>query len=80
MLYFVVALVKLINENWFSLSCLLLITFVLFVLFTLMSIKLIVLSSFSLFFGVFATLGDMRVHFMVDSWNLRDFVKSFSFL
>lgn len=77
MLYFVVALVKLINENWFSLSCLLLITFVLF---TLMSIKLIVLSSFSLFFGVFATLGDMRVHFMVDSWNLRDFVKSFSLL
>lgn len=77
MLYFVVALVKLINENWFSLSCLLLITFVLF---TLMSIKLIVLSSFSLFFGVFATLGDMRVHFMVDSWNLRDFVKIFSLL
>lgn len=42
-----------------------------------MSIKLIFSVVSHFFFGVFATLGDMRVQFMVDLWNLRDFVKSF---
>lgn len=53
---------KLVNENLCS--------FELF--FTLMSIKLIfsVVSHRFFFVGVFATLGDMRVHFMVDWWNL----------